>query len=108
MVDGKFDVAYLPPPADDVTSSYLYYLTNEKSKLSYARHTDKRLDDLWDRQKRERDPEQRKALIDDMERLMITENYYLRDRLVAADHRPEQEGQGLAFLRQPLLWAGPR
>jgi peptide/nickel transport system substrate-binding protein len=77
MVDGKFDVAYLPPPADDVTAAYLYFLTNAKSPLSYSRHTDTRIDDLWERQKRERDPEKRKALIHEMERVMLTENYYL-------------------------------
>jgi peptide/nickel transport system substrate-binding protein len=77
MVDGKFDVAYLPPPSDEVTATYLYYLTNEKSPLSYARHHDKRIDDLWERQKHERDHEKRKALIHEMERVMLTENYYL-------------------------------
>ncbi len=77
MVDGKFDVAFLPHPADDVTSTYLYFITNAKSKLSYARHTDKRLDDLWERQTRERDSEKRKAIVHDMERLMLSENYYL-------------------------------
>jgi peptide/nickel transport system substrate-binding protein len=77
MVDGNFEVAYLPPPSDDVTATYLYYLTNTKSKLSYARHNDSRLDDLWERQTREIDPAKRKAIIHEMERLMLAENYYL-------------------------------
>ena len=77
MVDGKFDVAFLPPPGDDVTSQYLYYLTNAKSPLSYARHTDKRIDDLWERQTRELDDEKRRAMVHEMERIMLTENYYL-------------------------------
>ena len=54
LVDGKFDVALLPPPGDDVTAQYLYYLTNAKFPLSYARHTNTKLDDLWERQTRGR------------------------------------------------------
>ena len=79
LVDGKFDVALLPPSsaADDVTALYQYYLTNAKSPLSYARHNDTKLDALWDKQARELDPAKRKALVHDLERLMLTENYYL-------------------------------
>ena len=44
----------------DVTAQYLYYLTNDKSPLSYARHTNTKLDDLWERQTREADAETRR------------------------------------------------
>ena len=77
LVEGKFDVALLPPPGDDVTAQYLYYLTNTKSPLSYARHTDTKLDNLWEQQAREHDLEKRKALVHEMERHMLTQNYYL-------------------------------
>jgi peptide/nickel transport system substrate-binding protein len=79
MVEGKFDVALLPPGAasDDVTAMYQYFLTNAKSPLSYARHKDTRIDKLWEAQTRELDPIKRKALVHDLERLMLTENYYL-------------------------------
>ena len=79
MVEGKFDVALLPPGAasDDVTAMYQYFLTNDKSPLSYARHKDTRIDKLWEAQTRELDPVKRKALVHDLERLMLTENYYL-------------------------------
>ena len=50
---------------------------NEKSPLSYARHKDTRIDKLWEAQTRELDPVRRKALVHDLERLMLTENYYL-------------------------------
>jgi ABC-type transport system substrate-binding protein len=58
-------------------AQYLYYLINDQSPLSYARHTNTKLDDLWERQTREADAEKRKALVHEMERLMLTENYYL-------------------------------
>ena len=63
MVEGKFDVALLPPGAasDDVTTMYQYFLTNEKSPLSYARHKDTRIDKLWEAQTRELDPLRRKS-----------------------------------------------
>jgi peptide/nickel transport system substrate-binding protein len=79
MVEGKFDVALLPPgaPSDDVTAMYQYFLTNEKSPLSYSRHKDARIDKLWEAQTRELDPAKRKGLVHDLERLMLTENYYL-------------------------------
>ena len=79
MVDGKFDVALFPPgsPSDDVTALYLYFLTNAKSPLSYARHTDVRIDNLWDAQTRELDRTKRRALVNDLERVMLTENYFL-------------------------------
>lgn len=79
LVEGKFDVALLPPstPGDDATSQYLYYTTNAKSPLSYARHNDTKLDELWDRQAREPDPDKRRPIIHEMERLMLQQNYYL-------------------------------
>ncbi|MGD9804009.1 MAG: ABC transporter substrate-binding protein [Hyphomicrobiaceae bacterium] len=79
LVEGKFDVALLPPAmaGDDVTPYYQYYLTNKRSPLSYARHTDEKIDDLWLAQARELDPAKRKAIVADLERHMLTQNYYL-------------------------------
>ncbi len=79
MVDGKFDVALYPVtvPADEVTAQHQSYLTNEKSPISYARHKDTKLDDLWVQQARELDPAKRKVLVHEFERHLITENYYL-------------------------------
>jgi hypothetical protein len=39
LVDGKFDVALLPPTvrAGDVTALYQYYVTNTRSPLSYCK-----------------------------------------------------------------------
>ncbi len=79
LVDGKFDVALYPVtvPADEVTAQHQSYLTNEKSPISYARHKDTKLDDLWVQQARQTDPAKRKALVHEFEKHLITENYYL-------------------------------
>ena len=79
MVEGKFDVALLPPgaPSDDVTAMYQYLITNQKSPLSYSRHTDAKIDELWEAQARALDPAKRKALVYDLERRMLDQNYYL-------------------------------
>jgi len=77
LVDGKFDVAIYPVtvPADEVTAQHQSYLTNVKSPISYSRHTDKKLDDLWEQQSRTLDPAKRKALVHEFERHLLTQNY---------------------------------
>ena len=79
LVDGKFDVAFYPVTvsADEATTQHQSYLTNEKSPFSYARHTDKKLDDLWTRQSQTLDRAKRKALVQEFERHLLAENYYL-------------------------------
>ncbi len=79
LVDGKFEVALYPVtvPADDVTAQHLSYLTNKKSPISYSRHNDTKLDDLWDLQSRTLDPVKRKAIVHEFERHLLTENYCL-------------------------------
>ncbi|MFM9847148.1 MAG: ABC transporter substrate-binding protein [Hyphomicrobiaceae bacterium] len=79
LVDGKFDVAMYPVtvPADDVTAQHQSYLTNKKSPISYSRHTDTKLDDLWDQQNRTLDVAKRKALVHEFEKHLLTENYSL-------------------------------
>ena len=79
LVEGKFDVALYPVtvPADEVTAQHQSYLTNAKSPISYSRHTDTKLDDLWDQQSRTLDPVKRKAIVHEFERHLLTENYCL-------------------------------
>jgi peptide/nickel transport system substrate-binding protein len=79
LVDGKFEVALYPVtvPADDVTAQHQSYLTNKKSPISYSRHTDTKLDDLWDQQNRTLDVAKRKALAHEFEKRLLTENYSL-------------------------------
>lgn len=79
LVEGKFDVALYPVtvPADEVTAQHQSHLTNGKSPISYSRHNDKKLDDLWDRQTRTLDPEKRKTYVHEFEKHLLTENYSL-------------------------------
>lgn len=79
LVDGKFEVALYPVtvPADDVTAQHQSYITNKKSPISYARHNDIKLDDLWDQQNRTLDVAKRKALVHEFEKHLLTENYTL-------------------------------
>lgn len=79
LVEGKFDVAFYPVtvPADEVTAQYQSYLTNKKSPISYSRHNDTKLDDLWDQQLGALDPLKRKKLVHEFERHLLTQNYCL-------------------------------
>jgi peptide/nickel transport system substrate-binding protein len=64
-------------PADDVTAQHQSYLTNKKSPISYSRHNDTKLDDLWDQQNKTLDVAKRKALVHEFEKHLLTENYSL-------------------------------
>jgi len=79
LVEGRFDVALYPVtvPADEVTAQHQSYITNKKSPISYSRHNDSKLDDLWDAQQRALDPVKRKVLVHEFERHLLTENYTL-------------------------------
>ncbi len=79
LVDGKFDVALYPVtvPADEITAQHQSYLTNTKAPISYSRHTDTKLDDLWVQQSGTLDPVKRKALVHEFERHLLTQNYSL-------------------------------
>lgn len=77
LVGGDFDVALYPvtTAADNATESHQSHLTNQKSPISYSRHTDTKLDDLWDQQVRELDPAKRKALIQEFETHLLNQGY---------------------------------
>jgi peptide/nickel transport system substrate-binding protein len=79
LVEGKFDVAFYAAtePADDPSAQYAYYLTNKKSQISYSRHTDTKVDELWDAQSRALDPARRKAIVFELERYLIDKAYVL-------------------------------
>ena len=65
------------PSADNATESHQSHLTNKKSPISYSRHGDTKLDDLWDRQTRELDPVKCKALIQEFEKHVLNQGYSL-------------------------------
>jgi peptide/nickel transport system substrate-binding protein len=77
LVSGTFDVAIWPltEPADDPTA-YLYgYITNKASTLSYSRHTDTKLDEMFEKQNRSLDPVERKRIIQEADRYALNHAY---------------------------------
>src|SRR5262249_33674215 len=54
LVAGSFEVAIWPltEPADDPSAQLYGFITNKASTLSYSRHKDAKLDDLFERQQR--------------------------------------------------------
>lgn len=79
FVEGKFEIGLYPitVPADEVTAQHQSHLTNKKSPISYSRHNDRKLDELWDQQARTLDTAKRKKLVHEFERHLITQNYSL-------------------------------
>jgi peptide/nickel transport system substrate-binding protein len=53
------------------------FLSADRSSTNYARFTDRTLDDLYDKQSREQDPEKRKELIWQFERRVLDEQAYV-------------------------------
>ncbi len=77
LVSGHFDVALWPAtePADDPTSQLYYFLTHKSSTMSYARHGDTKLDELYEKQNRMLDPTERKRLVHEADRHLLTQTY---------------------------------
>jgi hypothetical protein len=63
---------------------------------------------LWEAQTREVDPVKRKALVQDLERLMLIENYYLSinwwERIII--HHPARQGLAFQFKSSSRAGAG--
>lgn len=79
LVSGDFDVALYPVTvaADNATEQHQSHLTNKKSPISYSRHQDAKIDELWDKQTRELDPVKRKAMIQEIETRILDQGYSL-------------------------------
>ena len=77
LVSGSFDVALWPAtePADDPTAQLYYFLTHGKSTMSYARHTDAKLDELYEKQYRALDVAERKRLVNEFDRHALAQAY---------------------------------
>ncbi len=74
---GEFDVAVnnISDFADDPSAQFNTLLSKKTSAISYARHSDEILDDLFRAQAREVDPEKRMKLVNDFERRALTQAY---------------------------------
>ncbi len=59
--------------ADEPDLQLTKYLSSDRSPINYARYTDRTLDELYDRQSREQNPERRKQLVWEFERRELGE-----------------------------------
>jgi len=58
---------------DDPNLQLLKYVSSDKSTINYGRNIDRKIDDLYEKQKRELDPKKRAALLRDLEKHALTE-----------------------------------
>jgi peptide/nickel transport system substrate-binding protein len=74
---GNFDVAieFVNDFMDDPTAQFTKFLTKAASPIGYSGHDDKKLDEMYERQRRLVDVTQRKALVREMERYALTQAY---------------------------------
>jgi peptide/nickel transport system substrate-binding protein len=77
LVAGNFEVAIWPltEPADDPSAQLYGFITNKASTLSYSRHNDRKLDDLFEKQQRSLDPAERLRLVQDADRYALQQAY---------------------------------
>ena len=75
---GNFDVTnyFIAEYFDDPDLLLLAFLSSDRTSVNYARYIDRTLDDLYDRQSRELDPEKRKQLVWEFERRVLGEMAY--------------------------------
>ena len=75
---GEFDVAmdFITDHGDDPNLQYVHVVSAAmRSPMSYSQHPDKRIDDLFERQKRAIDPAERKILTREFEQYSISQAY---------------------------------
>jgi peptide/nickel transport system substrate-binding protein len=77
VASGNFDVAieFINDPNDDPTQQFAKYVSRQLSSIGYSGHTDERLDQLYEAQRRAVVPSQRIALVHDLERHALTQAY---------------------------------
>ena len=104
LVSGSFDVALWPAtePADDPTAQLYYFLTHGKSTMSYARHTDAKLDELYEKQYRVARCRRAQAAGERVRSPRPGAGLLGADPVVEPHHRARQEDQGLDHVAEPL------
>jgi peptide/nickel transport system substrate-binding protein len=60
---------------DDPNLQIIKYISADKSSINYGRYTDRKLDELYEQQKRELDPKKRDALLREFEQHALNEAY---------------------------------
>ena len=94
-----FQCGYIVEPDLDLYK----FISVDKNPANYGRYTDRMLDELYDKQARASNPEERKALIRAVREAPPRRGSPLHPHApVAPHHPPQQQGQGLAGHAQPL------
>ena len=77
MAAGDFDVAieFQADYMDDPTAQFSKFLTKNASPSGYSGHTDIKLDDMYDRQRRTIDLAERTTIVHEMERYALVQAY---------------------------------
>jgi peptide/nickel transport system substrate-binding protein len=77
MEGGEFDVVVqnISDFTDDPTAQFNTLLSKHISGIAYSRHTDTKLDDMFNRQSQIVDPAERLKLVNEMERYALTMAY---------------------------------
>lgn len=77
MANGTFDAAVqnISDFADDPNAQFNTLLSKNVSSIAYSRHTDKKLDELYDLQSRTIDPVARKKIVNELERYTLEQAY---------------------------------
>jgi peptide/nickel transport system substrate-binding protein len=77
VAKGDFDVAveFQADFMDDPTAQFAKFLTKTLSPSGYSGHTDTKIDDLYEKQRRTIDPVARTAIVNELERYALTQAY---------------------------------
>ncbi len=77
MAAGTFDVAIqnISDFADDPTAQFNTLLSKKVSSIAYSRHTDGKIDEMYDKQSQILDEKERIKFVNDMERYTLTQAY---------------------------------
>ena len=77
VASGDFDVAveFQADFMDDPTAQFSKFLTKALSPSGYSGHTDAKIDELYEKQRRAIDPGERLKLVNEMERYALTQAY---------------------------------
>jgi peptide/nickel transport system substrate-binding protein len=77
VAKGDFDVAveFQADFMDDPTAQFSKFLTKALSPSGYSGHTDTKIDDMYEKQRRTLDPVERMKLVHEMDRYALTQAY---------------------------------
>ena len=108
---GNFDVAmdfqcgYIVEPDLDLYK----FVSTDKNPSNYGQYTDRTLDELFEKQTRATDPEERKKYVRAFEKRLLDEEVHYLMTLQWHRHHPAfGQGEGLADHPQPLFEQHPR